>query len=295
MLRLAAPAKVNLRLKVLSRRPDGYHDIETLFQAIDLADEVAVELGGRGIELEVRGADLGPEKENLAYRAAARLREQTGLRQGLRVTLTKRIPVGAGLGGGSSDAAAVLRCAARLAGLAEGDPRARRVALELGSDVPFFLGSSPLAIGRGRGELLEPLAPLPPADLVVVSPELRVSTAAAYGWLDEARRESGAEWAARSGHAPPPAPTTWREVAALAENDFEPIVGSLHAEVARALAALRAAGASLAMLSGSGASSFGLFEDRDQAVRVARELERELGWPCRAARTLATFPPPAVV
>jgi 4-diphosphocytidyl-2-C-methyl-D-erythritol kinase len=109
-----APAKVNLFLRVFDRRLDGYHELETLFQAIDLADEVRVERGGGSVELEVRGADLGPVEDNLAHRAAARLLGETRISEGVRITLTKRIPAGAGLGGGSSDAAAALRCVALL-------------------------------------------------------------------------------------------------------------------------------------------------------------------------------------
>jgi 4-diphosphocytidyl-2-C-methyl-D-erythritol kinase len=293
--RVHAPAKVNLRLRVLARRPDGYHDIETLFQAIDLADEVVVERKGRGVELEVRGANVGPVSENLAFRAASRLRAEAGLEHGLRVTLTKRVPAGAGLGGGSSDAAAVLRCVARLAGFPESHSLLFRVALELGSDVPFFLGSSPLALGRGRGEIIEPLPPLPAADLVLVSPPVHVSTAAAYGLLAEARRGRTREGGARALDRPPPVPATWREVAALADNDFESVVTRLHPEIARALAALRAAGASIAMMSGSGSSSFGLFERGEEAVRAAEALERELGWPCRPVRTLTALPEPVLV
>ncbi|HET9949806.1 MAG TPA: 4-(cytidine 5'-diphospho)-2-C-methyl-D-erythritol kinase, partial [Longimicrobiales bacterium] len=108
-LQLAAPAKVNLWLRVLRRRPDGYHELDTLFQMIDLADVVRVERAARGVTLEVEGADLGPPEENLAFRAAARALRELGLGGGLHVRLHKRIPAGAGLGGGSSDAAAVLR------------------------------------------------------------------------------------------------------------------------------------------------------------------------------------------
>ena len=285
-MEVEAPAKVNLFLRVYDARPDGYHELSTLFQAVDLADRVRVGLGGDAVEIEVHGAELGPAAENLAYRAAARLLAQTGISGGARVVLEKRIPVGAGLGGGSSDAAAVLRGLARLASIPEDDARLRAVGAELGSDVPFFLGRSPLAAGRGRGEVLEAFAPLPVADLVLVSPPVHVSTGWAYAALDTARRARGSS----GGPSPRGRPATWQDVVAEAHNDFQDVVAAAHPEVARALAALGAAGAEVALMSGSGSTCFGLFPERSAAARAAAELTRELGWPCGAVRTLAAFP-----
>jgi 4-diphosphocytidyl-2-C-methyl-D-erythritol kinase len=288
-LRIPASAKVNLRLRVLGRRADGYHDLDTLFQAIDLADDVLVELGGEGIGLDVRGADLGPAADNLAYRAAARLAEAVGYGGGIKVGLTKRIPAGAGLGGGSSDAAAVLRCLARLLGLGEDDPRIRATAEALGSDVPFFLSGSPLARGTGRGEILERLSPLPTADMVLVSPSVHVSTAAAYAALAATRR-AGADG---GGVAEPfSAPRSWEDVAAGATNDFDPVIRSAHPEIGQALAALRSRGARFALMSGSGSSVFGSFASTEEAQRVASELSDTLAWPCVAVRTRTSMPEP---
>ncbi|MDH3207399.1 MAG: 4-(cytidine 5'-diphospho)-2-C-methyl-D-erythritol kinase, partial [Gemmatimonadota bacterium] len=181
-----APAKINLALRVGRERPDGYHDIDTLFQAIDLSDDVEVELCGDDVTLEVEGADLGPIEQNLAFRAASRFLEEVAPGRGAAVRLLKKIPHGAGLGGGSSDAAAVLRCLTQLTG---GLPaaRLRGIGAELGSDVPFFLGDSPLARGRGRGEVLESLPALPVADLVLVSPPVHVATSVAYSALSASR------------------------------------------------------------------------------------------------------------
>ncbi len=285
---VTAPAKVNLLLRVLGKRPDGYHDIDTIFQAIDLADEVAVRLGGSGVRLDVAGADLGPVEDNLAFRAAERLIAEVGFDGGCDIHLVKRIPSGAGLGGGSSDGAAVLRCVAPLLGLAVGDARVARVAAELGSDVPFFLGASPLARGQGRGELLEPLEPLPAADFVLVSPPVHVATAGAYQALSRSRL----------GAAPPPTPATaplsWAEMARFASNDFQAMIAADHSEVGRAIHALEAAGASFALMSGSGSAVFGLFPDRTSAERVTADLTSRLGWACRAVRTLERLPEPRV-
>ena len=282
-----APAKVNLFLHVVRERPDGYHELDTLFQAIDLADEITVQLGGVGLELYVDGADLGPREDNLAFRAASRFLSAAGLDVGIRIQLRKQIPVGAGLGGGSSDAAAVLRALSYLIDDRGDGPRIQTLAAELGSDVPFFLGRSALARGSGRGELLEPLSPLPEADLVLVSPPVRSSTAAAYRSLARARRDGAHETAPT-----PPPPTSWQDVEAIAHNDFQALIASEHAEVARSLQALEHAGASVALLSGSGSTSLGLFADRAAAERAAEGLTEELGWPCRAVRTLQALPVP---
>jgi 4-diphosphocytidyl-2-C-methyl-D-erythritol kinase len=286
--RVTAPAKVNLRLWVLGRREDGFHEIDTLFQAIDLADEVLVRLAGSGVRLRVTGADVGPAEQNLAYRAAAQFAAEFGLRDGIEIDLTKRIPAGAGLGGGSSDAAATLRALATLAGVPTDDPRLVTVGASIGSDVAFFLGTSALARGRGRGERIEPIEALPIADLVLVSPPVHVSTAEAYATLAASRsgnpHDAGA-WGS---------PSSWEDVTDMAANDFQRLIARQHPEVARALDSLASAGAAFALMSGSGSSAFGVFASREVAQRRAEELARELGWPCRAARTLRELPLPAL-
>jgi len=282
--KVLAPAKVNLALRVLRKRADGYHDIDTLFQAVDLCDEVEVELAEDGVSLEVDGrSDLGPAEQNLAYRAAVAFLAAAGSKVGVRVRLTKRIPVGAGLGGGSSDAAAVLRCLAALLG-GVGADEVRRIGAALGSDVPFFLGVSPMARGRGRGELLQALEPLAVADLVIVSPPVHVSTAEAYRSLGRGTGEAGG--VGKHDLSMP----VWADAPEVAVNDFQPVVTGGHPEVARALEALRAAGSRLALMSGSGSSCFGLFADRSGAEAAASRVSDRTGWPCVAVRTLEAFP-----
>lgn len=286
-----APAKVNLALHVLGRRPDGYHELDTLFQAIDLCDDVELEVvegtESSRVALVVEGTDLGPEEENLAYQAAVRFLHETRAAAEVRVRLRKRIPVGAGLGGGSSDAAAVLRCLDSLLGPVERAPLSA-VGAAIGSDVPFFLGASPLARGRGKGEKLDPLPALPPADLVVVSPPVHVSTAGAYAALSEVR--GGERPAVRQGLTL--LPGRWPELSALAHNDFEPVISAAHPEVRRALGALRGADAATVLMAGSGSTCFGMFADRAAAERVAADLSARLGWACRAVRTLEVWPAP---
>jgi 4-diphosphocytidyl-2-C-methyl-D-erythritol kinase len=293
-----APAKVNLFLRILDRRADGYHEIETVFQLIDLADTVRVRVDPsfEGVSLTVRGPDLGPVEENLAYRAAVLFRRAFGMGDGIHIELSKRIPAGGGLGGGSSDAAAVLLLLRELT--TRGD-ELREVAEELGSDVPFFLCGSTRALGRGRGELLTPLEPLPEAALVVALPPVHVSTASAYGHLSDVRGRPSSRMVdvprTFEGATARASPVGWLEVAELATNDFQALVSAGHTEVEQSLSALRERGASLAMLSGSGAACFGVFPTKVRAEQVAAELTAALGWPFVASRTLSKPPRPSVL
>jgi len=143
MVRRGAPAKVNLSLRVLARERSGYHQLETLFCALELRDEIEIERGGGALSLQVEGAELGPPEENLVHRAAVAFHDAAGIRPDTRIRLRKRIPAGAGLGGGSSDAAATLAALNALHGAPLGPTHLLRLGAELGSDVPFFLcGSS---------------------------------------------------------------------------------------------------------------------------------------------------------
>ena len=296
-IRVAAPAKINLSLHVLGKRGDGFHEIRTVFQALDLADEVEVVRGGTGVELEVRGPDLGPLEQNLAYRAAELFLRASGERKGARIVLTKHVPAGAGLGGGSSDAAAVLRALVRGSSSRPDSGALMRLGARLGSDVPFFLGASPLARGLGRGELLQALPPLPPAHLVIALPPVHVSTAEAYAALGRAplpatgeetpERPSRSEEEARSDEA---GPATWDDVLRSLQNDFEPVVARRHPEVRGSLEALREAGARAVSLSGSGGACFGVFRDRGSSEKAADALTLAHGWPFVAARTLVRWP-----
>jgi 4-diphosphocytidyl-2-C-methyl-D-erythritol kinase len=284
VLSLAAPAKVNLFLRVLERRPDGFHEVETLFQAVDLVDDVHVQaVSGGGVSLDVEGPDLGPVEENLAYRAAGAFLDAVGVTASVSIRLKKRIPAGAGLGGGSSDAAAVLR----LMNAMYGDPadagELAALGAALGSDVSFFLGESPLAMGRGRGERLEAIPPLPEAHLVLALPPVHVAT----GWAYEALASRGLN-AAGPRLGDPPAGWAW--AASLAHNDFQDLVAGHHPEVQAALDSLRAAGAESVLLSGSGAACFGRFPHGGLATSTADALSARLGFPCVATRSLSAFP-----
>ncbi|HLG06183.1 MAG TPA: hypothetical protein VI383_08540, partial [Gemmatimonadales bacterium] len=213
----SAPAKVNLFLRVLAREANGYHGLETLMARIELADSLTARRAeGTGVTMTVTGAEVGPAADNLAFRAAEAVLEAIRVRFAVALTLDKRIPAGAGLGGGSADAAAALLLVNRLAG--DAVPRAElfNLAARLGSDVAYCLSEAPLALAWGRGERMITLAPLPTAPVLLVCPPMPVSTAEAYGWIDEAR--IGSE---RRGALvlEPDALRSWSDVARMAGND----------------------------------------------------------------------------
>src|SRR5881296_437433 len=190
-VRIAAHAKINLFLRILARESSGFHQIETAFALLELADELHVRRTDSGVTLEVNGPDLGPADENLAVRAARAVLDTTGHRFGVAIELTKRIPVRAGLGGGSSDAAAALHAVNALAGGLVPRHELLHFAARLGADVAFFAGGAPAALAWGRGERLFRLTPPPaaPALVAVPPPSLAVATPDAYRWWDDMRSE----------------------------------------------------------------------------------------------------------
>ena len=257
-----APAKVNLRLRVHERESSGYHRLETLFCALELADEITLDVSdGGGVSLDVEGPDLGPPEANLAVRAAVAFLEAAGVPRSVSIRLKKRIPAGGGLGGGSSDAAAVLRCLDRMLPGAVAPDSLVEIARQLGSDVPFLLSGETLALGAGRGDVLTAAPPLPSVPVLLVFPPFPVSTAAAYGWLDQDRGEAGPT-AAGPGPAPAP-PASWREAARDALNDFEGPVFRRHPLLADVRNVLAESGAMIALLAGSGSTLFGVFPDEE--------------------------------
>lgn len=274
--RVVAQAKVNLTLRVLARQPDGYHALETVFHQLELSDEVTVErtLGERALACSgpaLPPGGLGPASQNLAWQAADAYARAAGWSGGFSIELVKRIPAGGGLGGGSSDAGAVLRACERLSEMPLGEARVQELAAALGSDVPFLAGEHAAAIGRGRGDRLEPLAPLPQREVALIFPSFGVSTKDAYSWLASSR--SGAEPRA---DAAAPDVAGWAEAAAAAENDFETVVAARHPAIGRYVDALRDAGAGLARMSGSGSTVFGVFTS-EAAAHARAALREQIG------------------
>lgn len=285
LLATLAPAKVNLVLRVGRLRADGFHDLDSLFVPLDLADEVRVRVGPRAgpVTCRVPGHPGLDGAANLGARAAEAFRRRFGVDRAVDIRIRKRIPVVAGLGGGSSDAAAVLRCLAHAFRIRDAGALAE-VALEVGSDVPFFLGPGP-AWARGRGERLAP-APVRPLDLVLVwptDPALAIRAGDAYRWLDATRRNP-----ARVRLPRRPA----RFTPGSAANDLEGPCLARFAPLSTLRGRLMRLGAAVAMMSGSGPTVFGIFGNRRAAKRAAVALGKELGGEARvfAVRTTQRHP-----
>jgi 4-diphosphocytidyl-2-C-methyl-D-erythritol kinase len=259
--RVEAQAKINLRLRILAREASGFHQLETLFLRLTLADTVRVRRTAGARSLDVAGLSeagaIGPAERNLAWRAAEAYLEAVRWPGGFAIELEKRIPIGGGLGGGSADAGAVLRALDALAPTPLGEVALLRLAASLGADVPFLTSSHPFALGWGRGERLLALPAPPVRRVVLLVPPFPVNTGEAYGWLATWRATAG-DTAIGAGVLEPDALGSWDELAALARNDFEPVVAARHPEIATLVAGLRDAGCAPAMMSGSGSVVFGV-------------------------------------
>jgi len=260
--RTIAQAKVNLVLRVLARETSGYHQLETLLCRLELGDDVVVRTNVTGRALECAGdippEGLGPTERNLAWRAAAAYADATGWPNAWAIEITKRVPVGGGLGGGSADAGAVLRCLNALSPTPVSEAALVALASGLGADVPFLTLDAPLALGWGRGERLLTLQPLPSRPALLVCFPFGVSTPSAYGWLDTDGMTGGASGLVLTAELL----AAWEKVARVAHNDFEAVVAPRYHEIARMLTALRANEATRAdpsritLLAGSGATVF---------------------------------------
>jgi 4-diphosphocytidyl-2-C-methyl-D-erythritol kinase len=268
-----ARAKVNLYLHVLGRREDGYHEIDSLFVFTDLADVVEVR-PAKSLRLRAIGPfakGLPPNKDNLMLRAARLLADAAEVRPGASVTLTKNLPIAAGLGGGSADAAAMLRALMKLWRIPIGAVDLPLLGLGLGADIPTCLLSAPCFVG-GVGELIERAPALPPMHIVLVNPGVELSTASVF----TARKQVYSKKARFTA-----APRTLRRLVALLENrcnDLEPSAIKLCPVIADVLDALRRTeGCALARMSGRGASGFGLYEEAGAAALAAGKL-RARGW-----------------
>jgi len=279
-IELSATAKVNLALEILGRRADGYHEIVTVMQAVELSDRIVLE-DTESLDLRTTDRQVPRDASNLALRAALALHEAAGVGAGARITLDKRIPVAAGLGGGSADAAAVLLGLNRLWRLRWPLARLAQVGATLGMDVPFFLRGG-TAFATGRGEKVDRIPGMALA-LVLVNPRFASSTAEAYGRLTAAMYSDGAR--ARAVVAALGSRRAER-VAQSLYNGLEATVAPVHPEIGQMKAALLAAGALGALMSGSGPTVFGIARSLDHARQIRRRVQRA-SWECWAVRTLA--------
>jgi 4-diphosphocytidyl-2-C-methyl-D-erythritol kinase len=274
-LTIAAPAKLNLHLAVLDKRPDGFHNLESIFLAMDFGDTLHFESadGEKTIEIVMEGPAADgfflPMEKNIIFRAVFLFREKTGFIQGLKIRVEKRIPPGGGLGGGSSNAASTLLALNELAGFLLNREELKETAAILGSDVPFFIYKTPAAWVTGRGEYIEPLEALP-WFFLLVNPGFPSSTAEAFRLLEEFRKSSP-PLADKPGEKSITA--NQRLVASDFFNDFLPVFTdpekSIYNEI---ISQLRELGADYASLSGAGSTCFGVFQNKTQAEKAQRVM-----------------------
>jgi len=277
-LQLQAPAKVNYRLDVLGKRADGYHDLRMVMQRVDLCDEIEIALTdtpGIRVVCGSKGVPDGPG--NIAWRAADALVKLAGREVGIDISITKRIPVAAGLGGGSSDAATVLMGVNQLLELGLSDERLMEIGVKLGADVPFFIFKKP-ALAEGIGDRLTALEQVPSLWVVLVNPGIHVSTAWVYQNLRLTRKASIAIIPGSYG--------SLAEVCDLLSNDLEPVTCARFPLLNELKDLLIAAGAGGSLMSGSGSTVFGLFAEESAARQAAAEIAKARGWLAVAVETI---------
>ena len=273
-------AKINWTLDVLFKREDGFHELRTIYQTVSVYDELRISETSGAIEISCDDSRVPTGETNLAHRAATLLRQATGVRAGARIEIEKRIPVAAGLGGGSSNAAAALVGLARLWQADIAERELIEIAMSLGSDVPFFLVGG-TALGVGRGEEVYPVEQAVCDHLLLVNPGFAVSTAEAYGKLSRLTRAESLRiipftlFAAKAIH----------ELPLAASNDLEQVVSAAHPEIADVKERLLGLSAQHALMSGSGATVFGVFDNSEASERARSEM-RALGYWAECARAI---------
>ena len=288
LARVRAFAKINRSLEVLGVRPDGFHELRTVFQSIALHDTIAIRRVPGAFQLTCDDPACPADRSNLVWRAAEEVWKAAGRRgipRDVSIQLTKRIPLQAGLGGGSSDAAAALRALGRLWRV--NPDRVRAIGSSLGADVPYFFEGG-TALGLDRGDLLFPLVDAPRAWVVLVIPSFGVSTKDAFAWWD---RDVARPFQGRDRGPKPPSPRLRWSAEALREggrpalraiNDLQVVVAKRHPEIGRLVRALERAGASHAAMTGAGSAVFGFFSTRTGAQRAASLVSK------RGSRTIVT-------
>ena len=269
---LRAYAKINLSLDILGKRQDGYHDLCMLMQSVSLHDKVSLtKIKKKDIELASNLSDLGDAEHNLAYKAAKLLYDEFDIKEGIHIDLYKCIPVGAGMGGGSADAAAVLRGVNKLFDLGITEEGLKKRALKLGADVPFCI-SGGTVLASGIGERLEYLKSLPEAKLVVLKPHISISTKEAYSLVDinyieeEKRPDTGRLLKAIEAEDIDMLACNMKNVFEIFINKEYPVIDAIKEKLIEL-------GASGAMMSGSGSAVFGIFSDEDKAYKAYEEFK----------------------
>jgi 4-diphosphocytidyl-2-C-methyl-D-erythritol kinase len=273
---LHTPAKINLCLSVLGKRPDGYHEVEMVMQAVGLYDEITVRLIESGITVNCDNSTIPAGEGNIAYRAAREMQDLSGKQSGIAVDIKKNIPVAAGLGGGSSDAAAVLVACNRLLGAGLGRDRLAEIGTRLGMDVPFFL-YGPTALAKGRGELLTSVPSPPKFWVLLVNPGFETSTAWVYKNLNFGLT--------KKGDCTNIAGLKVSQIARSLHNDLETVTAAAHPVIGEMERSLLDSGALGVCMSGSGPTVFGIYPT-EAACRTAAQAIHTKGWRLYPAETL---------
>ena len=280
-----APAKINVVLRILDRRPDGFHNLWSIMQTVALEDEVSIKICAdrQDIQLRCDAAQLAADQSNLVYRAAAEVLARARQPIGLDIELRKRIPMGAGLGGGSSDAAATIIGLNRLLRLEWSPTQMADAGQSLGSDVPFFL-FAPSAFVAGRGETVRPVVIEGGRWVVLVNPGFGVNTKWAYQEL-AATRPAVTPLSPVQQSLDRQSQVSWAQLIAAAENDFEAPVFAAHEKLREIKRNLRNYGAEIALLSGSGATVFGVFASEARARQAQAQFANEISMTAFVAST----------
>lgn len=282
-IKLLSPAKVNLVLNVKGKRADGYHDLEMVMAKISIFDEITLTLKEGGVSLSCDNSSVPSGSENIAWRAAMALIEAKGLDRGVHIHLHKNIPMGGGLGGGSSNAAAVLKGLNSMTGARATMDELMEIGLSLGADVPFFLFEDAAAMAEGVGEILSPIDDLPQLWMVLINPGLHVQTAAIFGQLNLGLTKTA------KNHRIIRFNRDIFRVVSLLHNDLELITLKAYPEVEKAKGLLLRYGAAGTLMSGSGSTVFGIYSDKRAAEDSMSAMQNDLtgrGWKSFLASTL---------
>ncbi len=264
-LSIEAPAKINVILKVTGRRHDGYHNLFSIMVPVDLCDTIYISRGSRGIHLGCKGREIPTDKENLVWRACEEFFSQTGGHPEVNIAIEKKIPVAAGLGGGSSDAAGTLVGLNKMYGNPLDQAKLHRIARGLGADVPFFLSPYP-SVATGIGDILEPIENWPKFWYVIVTPGFGISTAWVYRNIKLELTQAVDNYIVKLKKA------QYRNIIRFLENDLENVVIPRYPQVAELKKLLLSLGAQGALMSGSGPSVFGLFTTEKVATRAVNAI-----------------------
>ena len=294
---VSAPGKINLILRVLDRRADRYHNLYSVMQAFDLADTIHIEEvpSAVGIRLICEGAELPVGRDNLVYRAAEAALLRLNAPPGVHIRLRKRLPMSAGVGGGSSDAAATIQGLAVLLKTGWSRETMAGIGQELGSDVPFFF-YGPTALVEGRGERVTPLRIEGHRWLVLLNPGITIATPWAYERLADVRSIANSNAAdRRSLSLSTNSPISWEDILGLVENDFQAVVEETHPVLRELRFLLIACGAEAAMLCGSGSTVVGVFSSEQKARQAAEGIDCRAGWRIWVTRTSVTQGQPRIV